>query len=103
MQSDILIAVLGSGVLSTLIAQFFSALEKRRDARSGQGAAMRLVLKDRLRFLCETYINQGWIYADELDDIIQMHKCYHDTLHGNGYLDELMRRVKSLEIRGVGK
>lgn len=103
MQSDIVVAVLGSGVLSTFIAQFFAYVTKRRDERTGQSAAMRLVLKDRLRFLCEKYITQGWIYADELEDIIQMHKCYHDTLNGNGYLDELMRRVKSLEIRGAGK
>lgn len=100
---DIVVAILSSGVLSTLIAQICNLITKKVDEKKGQGAAIRVVLKDRLRFLCEKYIAQGWIYADELDDIIAMHKCYHDTLNGNGYLDELMKRVKSLEIKGIGK
>ena len=102
MQAQILIAILGSGALSTLITQLVALASRRRDGRRGQSAALRLILKDRLRFLCTGYLEQGWIYADELDDILQMHRCYHDMLGGNGYLDELMRRVKSLEIRGVG-
>ena len=39
---------------------------------------------------------------DELEDLISMHSAYHDTLKGNGYLDELMRRVNTLPIKGVG-
>lgn len=99
----VIVAIIGSGALSTLISQLCQWLTRRQDAKSGQSAALRLVLKDRLRFLCGHYIQQGWIYSDELEDIIRMHQCYHDALSGNGYLDELMRRVRALEIRGVEK
>jgi len=98
----ILIAAMSSGVLSTLITQIFNVMAKREEKKSGTAEGMRLILKDRLRFLCMRYIRQGWIYEDELEDLIVMHECYHGKLNGNGYLDELMNRVKELEIRGIG-
>lgn len=99
----VLTAVLGSGLLSTLVSQFFNWLTKRQEQKSGVAEGMRLVMKDRLRFLCAQYINQGWIYEDELEDLMAMHKCYHDKLKGNGYLDGLMERVKALDLRGIGQ
>lgn len=99
---DIIIAIIGSGLLSTLINQICGLIQRRAEEKTGTSSALRLILKDRLRFLCMHYIQQGWIYEDELEDIITMHKCYHDDLKGNGYLDTLMGKVKSLEVRGAG-
>lgn len=98
----IVIALIGSGLLSTIITQVCNIINKRAEAKSGVTHGVRLILKDRLRFLCVRYLEQGWIYEDELEDLISMHTCYHDTLKGNGYLDELMRRVKNLPVKGVG-
>ena len=100
--TQIIIAVIGSGLLSTVINRLFNYLDKRAEAKSGVTHGIRLVLKDRLRFLCARYMEQGWIYEDELHDLVAMHDCYHDALNGNGYLDELMNRVKNLPIKGVG-
>lgn len=102
MDTQIIIAVISSGLLTTIINRIFTYLDKRAELRSGVTHGLRLVLKDRLRFLCTRYIEQGWIYEDELEDIMAMHSTYHDTLKGNGYLDELMRRVNTLPIKGVG-
>lgn len=76
--------------------------EKKKGDYADVKKAARLLMKTELRDLCERYIAQGWIYEDELDDIIAMHNCYHDDLNGNGFLDTLMKRVKDLEIRGIG-
>lgn len=95
-------AICGSGVFTALVNQICNMLNRRAERKSGQSEAMRIVLKDRLRTLCVKYIEQGWIYEDELEDLMKMHKCYHDKLKGNGYLDELMSHVKNLEIRGIG-
>lgn len=102
MVESIILAIIGSGLLSTIVSQVFTIVQRRIDEKKGSNQAIRLVLKDRLRFLCMHYINQGWIYKDELEDIITMHKCYHDDLKGNGYLDTLMSKVKNLEVRGEG-
>ena len=94
----IIVAVISSGVLSTIINRLFSWWDDKSGMRNG----IRLILKDRLRFLAVRYIEQGWIYEDELEDLVAMHNCYHHALKGNGYLDDLVARVKSLEIRGIG-
>jgi len=96
--TQIIVAVIGSGLLSTLINRLFDYWDKQNGTQNG----IRVILKDRIRFLCTRYIEQGWIYEDELEDLVKMHECYHKALHGNGYLDGLMNRVQNLEIRGIG-
>lgn len=96
--TTIIVAILGSGALNTLITFIMAQIDKK----SGVNASLRLLMKDRLRFLCMHYIEQGWIYEDELEDIMAMHKCYHDDLKGNGFLDKQMEKVTNLEVRGIG-
>lgn len=96
--TTIIVAVLGSGLLNTLLNYYIT----QRDSESGVREATRLIMKDRLRFLCIHYIEQGWIYEDELEDLVSMHHCYHDDLKGNGFLDKQMERVNNLEVRGIG-
>ena len=100
--TTIIVAIIGSGLLNTLLGYLVSAWQKKQEENSDVNKALRLIMKDRLRFLCMHYINQGWIYEDELDDLIAMHNCYHNDLKGNGFLDSQMQRVKNLEVRGIG-
>ena len=93
----IIVAIIGSGLLSTLINRLFDYLDKKNGTQNG----IRVILKDRIRFLCTRYIEQGWIYEDELEDLVTMHSCYQKSLKGNGYLDGLMARVQNLDIRGI--
>ena len=97
----IIVAIISSGVLNT-ITYAMSAHERKKNENSGIQESLRLMMKDRLRFLCVHYIEQGWIYEDELEDIITMHSCYHDDLNGNGFLNKLMTKVNELEVRGIG-
>lgn len=94
----IIVAIVGSGLLSTIINRIFDYLDKKNGTQNG----IRVILKDRIRFLCTRYIEQGWIYEDELEDLVMMHSCYQKSLKGNGYLDSLMNRVQNLDIRGIG-
>lgn len=96
--TTIIVAIIGSGVLNTILNYLISLKEKKK----GVNQSLRLLMKDRLRFLCMHYIEQGWIYQDELEDIMAMHKCYHDDLNGNGFLDKMMAKVTNLEVRGIG-
>ena len=99
----IVVAIIGSGILNTILNYFIATSEKKNKDNCNIQQALRLIMKDRLRFLCAEYIQQGWIYEDELEDIIVMHDLYHNDLNGNGFLDEVMDRVKNLEIRVNGR
>lgn len=94
----ILVAIIGSGVFNKILDAILSRKGKEKEVEK----AARLLMKDRLRFLCVHYIQQGWIYEDELEDLIAMHHCYHNDLNGNGFLDKQMARVNELEVRGIG-
>ena len=96
--TTIVVAIIGSGVINTALNYWLQSKEK--DSAIAQSC--RLLMKAQLRTLCQHYIQQQWIYEDELEDLIAMHSCYHDKLHGNRYLDDLMSRVNNLEIRGIG-
>lgn len=63
--------------------------------------ADRTILYDRIKHLGKSYIARSWISVEELEDLTNMHKVYHDKdkLNGNGFLDELMKTVNHLEKR----
>lgn len=97
--TTIVLAIIGSGAFSTVVNAICNYYSDKRKDKDGVQSAIRLLLKDQLRYLCMRCIKQSWIYEDELDDLITMHRVYHDGLGGNGYLDTLLGKVKALEVR----
>ena len=71
-------------------------VEKRVDSLY---VANRIQLYDRIKHLGKAYIRQGEISPEDLKDLIDMHRCYHDDLGGNGFLDEVMEQVRHLPIK----
>ena len=61
--------------------------------------ADRTILYDRIKHLAKAYIKRGWVSVEEYEDLKNMHKVYHDTLDGNGFLDDIMCEVGQLEKR----
>ena len=94
MAHEIIIAILGSGALSAGISAIVAAINNRERKKHGVSAGTRMILYDRIK-----YIAEGEIEADALEDLIEMHRIYHDELDGNGYLDTLMAQVKQLHIK----
>ena len=97
--TDVLVAALGSGVLVAIINNVFSAVMAEKKNGSGIAAGTRIMLYDRIKYLGRKHISRGNISSEDLHDIIEMHRIYHDELGGNGFLDEIMERVKSLPIK----
>lgn len=59
---------------------------------------MRIMLLDRIQYLCKAYIKQGWVDYDDRRRLHLMHDVYHDN-GGNGDLDLLMHDVDQLPIK----
>lgn len=47
----------------------------------------------------KSYLARGSITSEELEDLIDSHRVYHDVLKGNGFLDSLMDKVKRLPVK----
>lgn len=58
----------------------------------------RVILQDRIKYLGKSYIKKQAIDLEDREDLIEMHKVYHDYLDGNGNLDALMKDVLKLPL-----
>lgn len=56
------------------------------------------VLQDRLLYLCDKYLDKGYISTTEYKMIVNMYHAYHD-LGGNDFITDLFTRVKTLQIK----
>ena len=96
---QIILAVIGSGILTTFINRFFTVRDRKKEKDSAATIGIRTLLQVDIRKLCEDHIAEGSIRKDDLEDIIQLWKVYHETLGGNGYLDTIMGKVKALPLK----
>ena len=91
-------AAVVAGIVSLVIWKWNRKATKE-DKKDNLTAGVRVLLYDRIKHLGKEYIMHGWVTAEELEDLIDMHKVYHNDLGGNGFLDNLMEQVKRLPIK----
>ena len=103
----IICAIIGSGMLSTIVSAIINNRTVRKkleeDEHTNIVKGVSVILEDRINYLALNYIEKGWIYLDDKDRLQRMWHIYHNCLHGNGYLDNVMQRVDGLyvKLRGV--
>lgn len=106
-QTQMLALILGgvfSGAFLSSLVQLIIWKWNRKAAKDDRACdgdkhiknALRILMYDRIKHLGKCYIEKKSVTADELEDLVAMHKCYHDDLDGNGFLDTLMAQVKAL-------
>lgn len=61
--------------------------------------AQRAILRDRIRYLAKGHIKVGSISLEDREDLIVMHRAYHDNCGGNGNLDALMADLMKLPFK----
>lgn len=99
---DVIIAACGGATVAGLFGIIQWVLQRRAakgERQSGTAAGVKILLYDKIKYLAKKHIAAGEISAEDLEDLMAMHKIYHDDLGGNGYLDSLMASVKRLPIK----
>lgn len=96
--NQIIIAIIGSGALTAIITNVFTLIKERKNQSKGVAEGVQLLLYDRIKSLSKSYIKDGQITPEDLEDLTRMWACYHDDLEGNGYLDSLMAAVRRLPL-----
>lgn len=87
-----LVSIIISAVLGYLLAQRTKAKQVDTSIQAG----VRILLYDRIKHLGKKYVARGYVSLEELEDLHNMHRIYHDELIGNGFLDSLMNAVNQL-------
>ena len=95
MSEQLIIAILSSTSIATIVTAIVNAIISNTKRYKSLETASRLMIKDRIKHLGQNYIKRGSITVEELEDLHEMHECYHD-LKGNGFLDSIMSSVNSL-------
>ena len=98
MPIELIVAILGRGVLSTIISGLFTWLQSKKAVQNNLTDGLKILLYDRIKHLGKAHISRGCITFEDLEDLVEMHNIYHDSLNGNGYLDKLMSQVGKLDI-----
>ena len=74
-------------------------IDKLEDAVQATITGQRYILLDRIRYLGLACLQRGEVSFDERRLLHQMHDVYHNSLNGNGDLDELMSEVDELPLK----
>jgi len=98
MPTEIIIAIISSGVLSTVISCIFTFAGNRKHRKNGVAAGVQQLLYDRIKYLCKAHLERGYIATNDLDDLERMYKIYHNDLDGNGFVTDLMDNVRHLPV-----
>ena len=76
-----------------------AALEDKSDAQlKALKEGQRVLLLDRIQYLCRCYIRDKTVDFDDRRRLHKMHDAYH-ALGGNGDLDTLMEAVDELPVK----
>lgn len=95
---DIILAFLGSSALASLISGIFSLITNKKSTDGDIKAGLRILLYHQIKEFGRRAIAQDSISSDDLEDFLRMHQIYHDKLEGNGFLDDLVKKVTHLPV-----
>lgn len=107
--SELMRVILGGGISAAIVSGTVQLILWRWNRRAAKEDvetksekqiknALKMILYDRIKYLGRKYLDNGFISLEDLEDLLQMHKIYHDDLGGNGFLDNIMNQVKQLPL-----
>ena len=98
--------ILGGGATAAVVSGIMQIILWKMDRKAAKEddedivmEAIRLILHDRIKYIGTKYINDRTVSIEDLRDIMEMHRFYHDKLNGNGLLDYIMQEVRTLPLR----
>lgn len=105
MTNEIIIAILGSGLLASIVSSGANIIlwklkndKAKEDRNNDVVEGLQVLLYNEIKSLGLQYIAAGEIAPEDLQDLERTHKVYHDKLDGNGYLDDIMHKVRKLPL-----
>ncbi|MGN1057932.1 MAG: hypothetical protein ACI4Q7_01065 [Candidatus Avelusimicrobium sp.] len=106
MSEELIIAILGGSASAAIVSGVTQIIlwilnNRKKKDESGEKcvSGLQVLLYDRVKYLGLRHIEHGYISAEDLEDLQRMHKIYHNDLNGNGYLDNIMKRVNELPLK----
>ena len=100
MKTEVLLQVMGiifaSSGFWTLITMIIQKKAEKKDAKTQMILGLG---HDKIKFLCERYIAQGYVTADDFEDLEKYLYQPYVKMGGNGTAEKLMNDVRKLPIK----
>lgn len=93
------VTVIGTLLASSGFWAFTSRISDKKDARTQMLIGLG---HDRIIYLGQSYINRGWITADEYENLYEYLYLPYRKCGGNGSAERIMEQVKKLPPQKAG-
>lgn len=93
---EIVIAILGSGVISTLISGFFQMRSDKKNKLDRFETGMSLLLLSAMKTTGKTILEEGTVTKNDYDSFCATYNAYK-SLGGDGWADGIKKQVDALE------
>ena len=93
---EIIIAILGSGVVSTLISCLFQMHSDKKKNLTRFEEGMRLLLLSAMKMTGRAILQEGTVTKDDYDSFCATYNAYK-SLDGDGWADGIKKQVDDLE------
>ena len=100
MNTEVILTIVGAIFASTGFWAFLSTLiQSRQSKTSNEAKLLRGIAHDRICYLGEKYIRQGWISTDDYENLHDYLYIPYHNLKGNGSAEKVMDEVRRLPLR----
>lgn len=90
---EMAVTIICSILASSGLWAFIEKVREKKDAKTQMILGLG---HDRIIYLCKKYIKQGWINADEYENLHDYLYLPYKSMGGNGTAEHLMEEVKKL-------
>ena len=93
-------AIIGSGSATAIVSYAISRHAEKQKTETGENQGIRWLLQDRLEHLAKKYLSDGKVTYEELKNWNKGHSIYHESLGGNGDLNNVKSALEKLYQKG---
>lgn len=80
---------------------FWAYIQKKLDRKDTKTKLLLGLAHDRIIYLGMKYIERGWVYKDEYENLHEYLFDPYEEMGGNGSAKRIMQEVEKLEIRNI--
>ena len=84
--------------IPAIVTLVYTIVKDKRANHSALNRAVGFLLLRTIRHNATDCITRGYISEEELAELEESYKLYHDELGGNGYADTIMSQARKLPI-----
>lgn len=103
---QLVVAIVSGGIGAAVVSGVFSVLlwklnndKKESGKLTNIVNGLQMLLYAEIKTKGKQYLAEGSVSTENLEDILKMHRIYHEQLQGNGFLDSLMKSVTRLPVQ----